>query len=87
MLDEPAAGLNPAETADLARFLDRIAAEGTTLLVVEHDMSFVHALCDRVAVLNFGRKIYEGSMAGAARDAQVREAYLGSRHGEGADAA
>ncbi len=84
MLDEPAAGLNPAETAELARFLREIADAGTTLLVVEHDMGFVNEVCDRVVVLNFGRKIFEGSMAGARADATVREAYLGA---EAADAA
>jgi branched-chain amino acid transport system ATP-binding protein len=84
MLDEPAAGLNPAETAELARFLREIAAAGTTLLVVEHDMGFVNEVCDRVVVLNFGRKIFEGSLAGARADTTVREAYLGV---EAADAA
>jgi branched-chain amino acid transport system ATP-binding protein len=84
LLDEPAAGLNPAETAELARFLREIAAQGTTLLVVEHDMAFVNEVCDRVVVLNFGRKIFEGSMAAARADATVREAYLGT---EAADAA
>jgi branched-chain amino acid transport system ATP-binding protein len=84
MLDEPAAGLNPAETAELARFLREIADAGTTLLVVEHDMAFVNEVCDRVVVLNFGRKIFEGSLAGARADATVREAYLGV---EAADAA
>jgi branched-chain amino acid transport system ATP-binding protein len=84
LLDEPAAGLNPGETAELARFLRAIAEAGTTLLVVEHDMGFVNEVCDRVVVLNFGRKIFEGPMAGARADALVREAYLG---GEPADAA
>ncbi len=84
LLDEPAAGLNPAETAELARFLRRIAEAGTTLLVVEHDMAFVNEVCDRVVVLNFGRKIFEGSMADARADATVREAYLGA---EASDAA
>jgi branched-chain amino acid transport system ATP-binding protein len=84
LLDEPAAGLNPAETAELARFLRGIAAQGTTLLVVEHDMAFVNEVCDRVVVLNFGRRIFEGSMAAARADATVREAYLGT---EAADAA
>lgn len=78
MLDEPAAGLNPTETADLAAFLKRIAGEGVTLLVVEHDMSFVQEVCERVVVLNFGRKIFEGSLSEAQKDAQVREAYLGA---------
>ena len=55
MLDEPAAGLNPRETAELSAFLKSIAQTGLTLLVVEHDMSFVHDLCDRTVVLNFGR--------------------------------
>jgi branched-chain amino acid transport system ATP-binding protein len=85
LLDEPAAGLNPSETAELARFLRGIAAGGTTLLVVEHDMGFVDEVCDRVVVLNFGRRIYEGPMAGARADRLVREAYLGAA--EPADAA
>jgi branched-chain amino acid transport system ATP-binding protein len=79
MLDEPAAGLNPRETAELSAFLKSVAWEGLTLLVVEHDMSFVHDLCDRTVVLNFGRLIYEGPTSGVQDDAQVREAYLGSR--------
>jgi branched-chain amino acid transport system ATP-binding protein len=78
MLDEPAAGLNPRETAELSAFLKAVAWEGLTLLVVEHDMSFVHDLCDRTVVLNFGRMIYDGPTQGVQDDAQVREAYLGS---------
>ena len=49
------------------------------MLVDEHDMSFVHDLCDRTVVLNFGRMIYDGPTSGVQDDAQVREAYLGSR--------
>jgi branched-chain amino acid transport system ATP-binding protein len=79
MLDEPAAGLNPRETAELCSFLKTVAASGVTLLVVEHDMSFVHELCEQVVVLNFGRKIYDGPIAGVQHDPAVREAYLGTR--------
>jgi branched-chain amino acid transport system ATP-binding protein len=79
MLDEPAAGLNPRETAELSSFLKSVAWEGLTLLVVEHDMSFVHDLCDRTVVLNFGRLIYDGPTQGVQDDQQVREAYLGTR--------
>jgi branched-chain amino acid transport system ATP-binding protein len=79
MLDEPAAGLNPRETAELSAFLKSVAWDGLTLLVVEHDMSFVHDLCDRTVVLNFGRMIYDGPTQGVQDDPQVREAYLGSR--------
>jgi branched-chain amino acid transport system ATP-binding protein len=79
MLDEPAAGLNPRETAELSAFLKAVAWDGLTLLVVEHDMSFVHDLCDRTVVLNFGRLIYDGPTQGVQDDQQVREAYLGSR--------
>ena len=87
LLDEPAAGLNPAETAELAQFLRRIAESGTALLVVEHDMGFVNEVCDRVVVLNFGKRIHEGSMESARADPLVREAYLGAEDGEPADAA
>jgi branched-chain amino acid transport system ATP-binding protein len=78
MLDEPAAGLNPRETAELSAFLKSVAWEGLTLLVVEHDMSFVHDLCERTVVLNFGRLIYDGSTHGVQDNQEVRDAYLGS---------
>jgi branched-chain amino acid transport system ATP-binding protein len=79
MLDEPAAGLNPRETAELSAFLKSMARDGLTLLVVEHDMAFVHDLCERTVVLNFGRLIYEGPTRGVQDDEEVRAAYLGSR--------
>jgi len=77
LLDEPAAGLNTAETAELRALLGRASARGITLLVVEHDMNFVKQLCDHVVVLNFGRKIFEGTPEEVHRDPGVREAYLG----------
>jgi len=77
MLDEPAAGLNTAETTELRALLERASARGITLLVVEHDMNFVRLLCDHVVVLNFGRKIFEGTPGEVHADAGVREAYLG----------
>jgi branched-chain amino acid transport system ATP-binding protein len=79
ILDEPAAGLNPRETAELSAFLKSATSNGLTLLVVEHDMAFVHGLCDHVVVLNFGRLIYDGPTQGVQADPAVREAYLGTR--------
>ena len=79
LLDEPAAGLNPAETDVLRERISAICRErGITLLVVEHDMQFVGALCAHVIVLNFGRKIAEGSPEQIREDALVKEAYLGA---------
>ncbi|MBI4294042.1 MAG: ABC transporter ATP-binding protein [Betaproteobacteria bacterium] len=78
LLDEPAAGLNPSETEDLRRQLIEISRRGVTLIVVEHDMHFIGAFCQRVIVLNFGCKIAECSPHEAQADPQVREAYLGS---------
>ncbi|MEO2039452.1 MAG: ABC transporter ATP-binding protein [Martelella sp.] len=80
MLDEPAAGLNPTETAMLRDFLMQISGRGTTILIVEHDMGLVRSLCDHAVVLNFGRKIYVGPTAKVQDDPQVLEAYLGTRH-------
>jgi branched-chain amino acid transport system ATP-binding protein len=79
LLDEPAAGMNPTETADLARLMRLIREGGTTVLLVEHDMGFVMELSDRVTVLNFGRRIFEGSPAQVRRNPAVIEAYLGPR--------
>jgi branched-chain amino acid transport system ATP-binding protein len=78
LLDEPAAGLNPAETDLLQDRLEAIrAARDITLLIVEHDMHFIGALCEHVIVLDFGRKIAEGRPNAIRDDAAVREAYLG----------
>jgi branched-chain amino acid transport system ATP-binding protein len=79
MLDEPAAGLNPRETAELSAFLKSATSGELTLLVVEHDMAFVHDLCEHTVVLNFGRLIYDGPTQGVRSDSAVREAYLGTR--------
>ncbi len=78
LLDEPAAGLNNTETKELRLLLERISAQGITLVVVEHDMPFVRHLCNHVVVLNFGRKIFEGTPQEVSQDAGVLEAYLGS---------
>jgi branched-chain amino acid transport system ATP-binding protein len=78
LLDEPAAGLNPAETDALGEHLQAIRrAYGVTLLVVEHDMNFVGALCERLVVLNFGRKIADGTPEEVRAHPLVKEAYLG----------
>ena len=78
LLDEPAAGLNPAETETLQLYLEKLSVDGgLTLLVVEHDMHFVGALCRDVIVLSFGRKIAEGSPDTIRRDLHVQEVYLG----------
>jgi branched-chain amino acid transport system ATP-binding protein len=77
LLDEPVAGMNHEETARTAQLIRRVNEAGTTIVVVEHDMSFVMGLCRTIVVMNYGRKIAEGPPDEIRQDPAVVAAYLG----------
>ncbi|SDY00116.1 ABC transporter ATP-binding protein [Halopenitus persicus] len=77
LLDEPAAGVNPVLMDDIMDDIRRINANGTAILVIEHDMSVISELCERVVVMNAGRNIASGTFEEIRDDEKVREAYLG----------
>ena len=78
LLDEPAAGMTPAEIQDANRLILRIRERGVTVLLTEHHMSLVMQVSDRITVLNYGRKIAEGAPESVRRDPEVLTAYLGT---------
>jgi ABC-type branched-subunit amino acid transport system ATPase component len=87
ILDEPTAGMNPPEKARIRDLLRELNAGGLTVLLIDHDMRLVMSVCERLAVLDFGKKIAEGSPAGVSADPAVLAAYLGARAAAGEAAA
>jgi branched-chain amino acid transport system ATP-binding protein len=77
LLDEVASGLNPVETESVGRLIRKLASDGLTIVVVEHDMRFVMGLCEQITVLNFGANIANGTPAEIVSNKEVIEAYLG----------
>jgi branched-chain amino acid transport system ATP-binding protein len=80
LLDEPFGGMNLSEIANMVRVIEQMKSRGVTLLLVEHRMKVVMAVCDRIVVLNFGRKIAEGLPGEVRNNEEVIKAYLGDRN-------
>jgi branched-chain amino acid transport system ATP-binding protein len=78
LLDEPAAGMNPKETARLMELIKRIRDIGITVIIIEHDMKVVMEISDRIVVLDYGKKIAEGNSEEIRKDPKVIQAYLGT---------
>lgn len=78
LLDEPAAGMNPSEKDRMRELIERLNADGLTVLLIDHDMRLVMGVCERIAVLNFGRKLADGTPQAVSSDPAVVTAYLGT---------
>ena len=79
LLDEPSAGMNPEETYELMEDIAKVKKRNRdiSIIIVEHDMSVIKGITNRVVVLNYGRKIAEGDFKSISRNSEVRKAYLG----------
>jgi branched-chain amino acid transport system ATP-binding protein len=82
LLDEPAGGLNPGETAGIAELIRKFVAHGITVCLIEHKMTMIMSLADKIMVLNYGEKIAEGPPQAIRKNAAVIDAYLGSDHAD-----
>ena len=87
LLDEPAAGLNPTEALEIDALIKRVAAQGTTVVLVEHNMHLVMGVSDHILVLDHGRRLAEGTAQEVRRDPRVIEAYLGAGAADAQDGA
>ena len=77
-LDEPAAGMNATETLNLKNLITKINKDGVTILIIEHDIKLILSICNRVAVLNYGKKIADGYPEEIKKDKRVIDAYIGT---------
>ena len=82
LLDEPTAGMNKSESADIKELLESLNKEGLTILIVEHNIKFISDICSEVTVINFGEKLRSGSAEEVFNSKDVRDAYLGKERNE-----
>jgi len=82
LLDEPTAGMSPEETFRTGELIQRLNRDGMTVLVVEHDMTFIRQIAQRVTVLHLGRVFAQDTIGAIVADPRVAEIYLGKRHGD-----